>query len=287
MKSLYLFIFLILSIPGTASGGGNVTLNIVPKHIEAGAGETFIISIDVDPNSNNIYSARFDLLYNQSLLEGISVEKGLFLRQDGAQTASTSEIDNGKIHYAETRAGNAGVKNPGSIAVITFRVKENAAIGIDQFTLSSVVITDAAQKELPVELNTGNFRVIGEAQVLIPQTFPERKISRELLDIMNRTGDLEKISIKISVDEKDSVQNLLNFLNSRGTEVSEINQLNNSITANVSKRLIPGISSMPFVTQITPYEEAAGIKRQPGFGIISALVMVLLIYIKKYKGEKL
>jgi hypothetical protein len=42
-----ILLFLILNMSGTASGAA---LNIVPAHIEAGAGETFIASIDVDPD---------------------------------------------------------------------------------------------------------------------------------------------------------------------------------------------------------------------------------------------
>lgn len=284
MKSLYLF--LILSMLGTASGGSSAALNIVPKYIEADANETFIISIDINPYDNSIHGAKFELLYNRSLLEVISIKKGQFLSQDGMQTNPVSGIDNniGKIQYAETRAGNTGVKNPGSIAVIAFRVKESAKGGNQSFILKNVVVTDDSQKELPVELSGGDFRVVGEMPARTPQ--PERKISQELSDIMNKTGDTEKILVIIYIGEKDAIQNLVNFLNSRGNEVSDINQLSDSITARVSKKLILEINSMPFVTRITVYREAVE-KQQPGFGIVISAVILMLIYIKikKYREE--
>src|SRR5574341_414186 len=83
-----LILLLILGMLGTAAGESNVTLNIVPKHVEAGAGETFIISIDADPGGNIVSSVRFDLSYDTSLMEGVSIEKGRFLGQDGMQTAN-------------------------------------------------------------------------------------------------------------------------------------------------------------------------------------------------------
>ncbi len=278
---------------GTASGADNVTLNVIPKHHEAGENETFIISINVNPNSNEVYSAHFDILFNNSLIEGISVEKGDFLRSDAVQTPA-KEIDNsaGKIVYGEEKIGTGtGAINPGTIAVITFRVKDDAKIGNNQsFILKNVTVTDSSKKKLPVESFGGDFIVTGSRGQA--QEIPENKkvISQELSDLMNKSDDAGKISIKISVDEKNAAQNLANlanFLISRGTEVSDMNQLSDSITCKASKRLIAEISSIPFVTQITPYEGVVSAQdkpnKQPGFGIMTALIIFMTIYLSLKK----
>ncbi len=284
MRILYLL--LLLSIPGIAAGGENATLNIIPKHHEAGANETFIISINVNPYSNEIYSAQFELLFDHSLIEGIRIENGDFLRQGAAQVINIAkDINNstGKIEYGEKRVGSGtGAINPGTIAVITFRVKDDAKIGSNQsFILKNVTMTDSSKKELPVESLGGDFMVAGSRGQA--QEIPEKKkaISQELTDLMNKSDDAGKISIRISVDEKNAAQNLANlasFLISRGTEVSDMSQLSDSITCKASKRLIAEISSIPFVTQITTYESEDKTKKQPGFEIIITVAVVLLVY---------
>ena len=303
VSQIFIVFLLIAGLAGNVAGTGNVTMGITPRFSEAGADETFIINVDVNPNDNSIYGMQFDLYFDPSLLEAKKIEKGQLLGQDGTQTVNpiAKPINNsiGKIEYAETRIGvQTGVKNPGTLSAITFTVKQNAMIDRNQsFSLKNVVLTDNNLNSLPVDVTGGEFKVIKagtRTQNLTSQKAPEKGqvISQELMAEINKKNDTEKISIKISVDQKDSAQNLLNlvtFLNSRGTEVSDINQLADSLTCKASKRLINELSGMPYVTGITTFKEAAQMpaetRKQPGFeGIITAAIM-LLMWLKLKKNK--
>lgn len=296
----FIIILLILTLSGISAGANNVTMSVIPKNAEAGAGEMFIVSVDVNPNDNSLYGAQFDLYFDPSILEAIKVEKGQLLAQDGAQTINPIQkpINNslGKVEYAETRMGTqTGVKTPGKLAIITFKVKDDVKLGSDQsFSLKNVILTDSDLKELFADINNGDFKVVqgGKSPAVTAQKTPEKKavISPELQAEMNSKKDTDKILIKISVDQKDSVQNLMNlasFLNSKETEVSDINQISEAITCKASKRVINEISGMPFITEITISKDAAvtagAPKSQPGFGIIISVVMILVIYLRSRK----
>lgn len=296
--SQILIVFLVMAcLAGNVSGMGNVSMGITPELSQAGANETFIINVNVNPNDNSIYGIQFDLYFDPSLLEAKKIEKGQLLSQDASQTVNIPRpINNsiGKIEYAETRIGiQTGVKNPGTLAAITFTVKQNAKIDAAQsFSLKNVNLTDNNLNPITADVSSGEFKVIKagtRTQNLTSQMTPERGqvISPELLAEMNKKADIEKISIKISVDQKDLTQNLLNlatFLNSRGTDVSDINQLADSLTCKASKRLINEISGLSYITEITTYKEAAPMpaqtRKQPGFGAIITVAILLLMCLK-------
>ena len=294
----FIIILLILTLSGISAGANNITMSVIPKNAEAGAGEMFIISVDVDPKDNSLYAAQFELYFDPSILEAIKIEKGQLLAQDGTQTINPIQkpMNNslGKIEYAETRMGSqTGIKTPGKLAIITFKVKDDVTLGSDQsFSLKNVILTNSDLTELFADINNGDFKVVqgGRSPTVTEQKTPEKKavISPELQAEMNKNKDTDKISIKISVDQKDSVQNLMNlasFLNSKDTEVSDINQISDAITCKASKLSINEISGMPFITEITLFKEAATgePKSQPGFGIIISVVMILIIYSRSRK----
>jgi hypothetical protein len=292
LSNSLIIILLILSLSGISAGANNVTMSVIPKNAEAGAGEIFIVSVDVNPNDNSLYGAQFELSFDPTILEAIKIDKGQLLGQDGAQTINPIQkpINNsiGKVEYAESRIGTqTGVKTPGKLAIITFKVKDDAKLGSNQsFSLLNIILTDSDVKPLFADINNGDLKVVqgGKSPAVTAQETPAKKdvISPELQAEMNKKKDTDKIFIKISVDQKDSVQNLMNlasFLESKGTEVSDVNATSEAITGKVSKKLITETGNLPYVTEITLLTDTSGAKKQPGFGIIITITGVMVMYL--------
>jgi hypothetical protein len=152
--------------------------------------------------------------------------------------------------------------------------------------LLNIILTDSDVKPLFADINNGDLKVVqgGKSPAVTAQETPAKQdvISPELQAEMNKKKDTDKIFIKISVDQKDSVQNLMNlasFLESKGTEVSDVNATSEAITGKVSKKLITETGNLPYVTEITLLTDTSGAKKQPGFGIIITITGVMVMYL--------
>ncbi len=131
--------------PDISAGSKTVTL-----------GEQFTINVTINPMSWGIYTARYDLYFNNTVLRAESQNPGDFLSQDGAPTVvATNDINNtlGMVTYNETRIGSeSGTTIPGVLASITFKAIEN---GTSNLNLGNVVLSDSNGISIDAVVNNG------------------------------------------------------------------------------------------------------------------------------------
>jgi len=136
-------------------------VNITPcyKVVNKSETKTFSIEITVDPADGvAVAGVQCDLLFNASLLEVVSVEKGdLF---NGHQTYfMPGNIDNinGKITGIADAALDGQATDKGSFAIITFKVKGNQ--GISYLNLTNVIVGDVNAQNVPIKINNGTVEI--------------------------------------------------------------------------------------------------------------------------------
>ena len=157
---LSLFLFFISVQVGTA-GAMPAVISVEPSYQKAPQGETFTINISIDPGTNEVSAAQYELYFNTSVLNAISQTKGKFLSQDGVSTTVLlNSINNtvGKITYGEFRTGvDYGVTNPGTLASITFIVTADS--GISHLNFSDVLLSDPFAHEITTTIENGTMEV--------------------------------------------------------------------------------------------------------------------------------
>ncbi len=141
-----LFVFALVE---TSVANPEPIVSVTPPEQNVSVGDTFTVSIYVDPGRVEIYSARYNLYFNAELLNASAQTQGTFLSQDGAVTNVTVNIiDNqmGVVEYAETKIDVTDrVTPPGTLASITFEAKKP---GISNLSLSDVELIDASGNEI-------------------------------------------------------------------------------------------------------------------------------------------
>ena len=112
--------------------------------------QTATVNISVTSNPG-IASLNITLNYNQDALELVSITQGSAF-SGGMFTANAA---NGKIAYMQTNNTTA----TGTLAVATFKVKENAALGTYNVTVSVTKCTDEAAQAVSVGVSGGSVTV--------------------------------------------------------------------------------------------------------------------------------
>jgi len=119
-------------------------------------GEQFTINVTINPLSWEIYAARYDLYFNNTVLRAESQNPGAFLSQDGTSTVVvTNEINNtlGMVTYNETRIeAENGTTIPGVLASITFKAIKT---GTSNLSLCNVVLSDSNGISIDAVINSG------------------------------------------------------------------------------------------------------------------------------------
>jgi hypothetical protein len=145
-------------------------LNVTPQHRDVHPGDVINISIDLNPDTKEIYAAEVWMNFNTTVLEVLSITPGGVLSQDGATTLTPvpPSYDNilGTIEYAESRAGvTTGITNPGVLFYINFKIKNAPRGSIGEIDLASATLVDPSLNSItPIGLNNGD--------VLIPLNDP-------------------------------------------------------------------------------------------------------------------
>jgi PKD repeat protein len=147
-------------IPGSvfALGGTNTTVSINPTIQMVEKGETFTVSIYVEP-SEPIMGASFDFLYyNADLIHANSVtESDLF---DDYEMFNDGTIDNNAGVITDVflvALSSDAVSNPRSFVDIEFTAQQQ--LGISTLNLEGVIITNKTGIELPLNVIDGNVNI--------------------------------------------------------------------------------------------------------------------------------
>ena len=157
--------FLALAISFVSIGGapfvhasGSATMTLSPETISVETGDTFTITVLVDPNGESLDTARVDLSYSASMLEATWFELG-------SQFPSLSpgyDIDNsnGELTYGAFKYGTQ-VSSSGTFATMTFHALSAGEATIE-LTTDSKLIDDGSEKIDTSSLNTVTVTVSGD-----------------------------------------------------------------------------------------------------------------------------
>lgn len=155
--TLLLLLFLVIQVAGASPA----TIKIEPSYQKAPHGENVTVTISIDPSTNEVFGAQYELYFNTSILHAIAQTQGSFLGQDGVTTTVLlNSVDNtlGKIAYGEFRTGvSYGVTNPGTLASVTFRV--TARSGISTLNFSKVLLSTPFAEAIETDIENGTVQV--------------------------------------------------------------------------------------------------------------------------------
>jgi len=137
--------------------GALVEISIEPNNVTVQPQDQFDVNITIDPHGNSVYGVQYYLHYNTSVVRAETQTKGPFLGLSGETIVVTNSIDHAtaEISYAETRIGESGVNEKGTVATIQF-----TAIGeresLANLYLSDVIIVNPATDESYSQINISN-----------------------------------------------------------------------------------------------------------------------------------
>jgi hypothetical protein len=152
-----LFFFILLA--GTA----HALVRIEPPFRDLSIFSTMTFTVDVDISGvNNVYGFQFDLTYNDSILEIVSVSEGTFLNRSGQDrtycVAPDLSVPGLVNNFACSRVGAGEVNGSGVLANVTFRLKSLTTFPLSSnLSLSEVKISD--KNAQPLNNTSENGRV--------------------------------------------------------------------------------------------------------------------------------
>ena len=155
--------YLILSNEGSNAPTSSSTtfVSVSPSNttVYGETGTTFTLNITIT-NANDLYVWQAGISFNATILEALSFEEGLFLKEKNTTLWTPGTIDNtaGIIHYhASALAGNiSGVSGNGTLATITFKTKD---YGISTLQLTDVILLNSNLAETDKTLIHGTVKV--------------------------------------------------------------------------------------------------------------------------------
>ncbi|MDP7280770.1 MAG: cohesin domain-containing protein, partial [Candidatus Poribacteria bacterium] len=110
--------------------------------VSPSVGETLSVDIEII-NGENVAGFQFTLTYDETALEFMEVKLGDYL--PAGAFAVPAKVDNGSVLYGATAIGATATKTDGTLASLTFRVRQNKASTIG---FTSAALNDANAKEI-------------------------------------------------------------------------------------------------------------------------------------------
>lgn len=138
---------------------------LYPHTVHAAANESFVVRVGVSSHLP-VYAAQYNISFNSSLFEVVSQTRGTFLSSDGANSTvvvNTHDNERGYVSYCETRMGTSrGVAGNGTLATITFRVREGAAPTASDivFVSEDCKLSDATPSYMERVLNSTTVHIV-------------------------------------------------------------------------------------------------------------------------------
>lgn len=215
-------VLFLLNVNILAASAQTVTMSISPASMNVDEGETFSISVIIGNEGGNVYGAQFDLLFDKTVIEAVSVGKGPLLESDGASTLEVKTIDNanGKVVYSLSRKDvTAGINSSGILVYFTFK---GVNAGYSVLNLNNVIVSDPTPLSVPVTMTSGIVNV-AEVQTTPTPTTTDTSGSVDNAGVpsVTATGKPEPVLNEDKTLEVLHPDNTILFLSS---EVSETTQ---------------------------------------------------------------
>ncbi|TAL50333.1 hypothetical protein EPN81_02985, partial [Patescibacteria group bacterium] len=157
------FLALAMSIvsvgPSVALAAGSAELTLSPTNTSVATGDTFSLSVLVDPNGESLDTARVELDWDASKLEVLSFDLGSLF----PYLSPSNEIDNtnGDLSYGAYKFGTP-VTSSGTFATVTFHALASGSTTISVLS-SSKLIADGEEMINTSSLGSSSITISGEA----------------------------------------------------------------------------------------------------------------------------
>lgn len=157
------FLALAMSIvsvsPSVALAAGSAELTLSPTNTSVETGDTFSLSVLVDPNGESLDTARVELDWDASKLEVLSFDLGSLF----PYLSPSNEIDNtnGDLSYGAFKFGTP-VTSSGTLATVTFHALASGSTTISVLG-SSKLISDGEEQIDTSVLGSSAITISGEA----------------------------------------------------------------------------------------------------------------------------
>lgn len=162
-KIASLFLALAMSIafvgPSVALAAGSAELTLSPTNTTVETGDTFSLSVLVDPNGESLDTARVELEWDAAKLEVLSFDLGSLF----PNLSPSNEIDNtnGDLSYGAYKFGTA-VTSSGTLATVTFHALASGSTTISVLS-SSKLIADGEEMLDTSALGSASITISGES----------------------------------------------------------------------------------------------------------------------------
>ncbi|MBI2473684.1 hypothetical protein HYV70_03985, partial [Candidatus Uhrbacteria bacterium] len=161
-KIAILFLGLTMSIVNVGisavHAAGSATLTLSPTNTSVVTGDTFSLSVLVNPNGESLDTARLELDYEASKLEVLSFDLGSLF----PNLSPDNEIDNtnGDLSYGAYKFGTP-ITSSGTFATVTFHALSSGTTSISVLS-SSKLISDGTEKMNTSTLGSSSITISGE-----------------------------------------------------------------------------------------------------------------------------
>lgn len=177
-----------------------IEISVTPSVSSAGVGDTKTFTVNVS-KAEDLYAYGFDIIYDPSKLEYLSVEEGDFLNKDGKTVSFLSSLENnnpGKLIIASSRLENpqSGVSGDGMLFTIAFKIiGELGEASVISFGPDSFVSDIVGQQT--AKFNTATITSPGNSSVIVKDPKIENGENVYSLKVLWTAPDLgaEKYSI--------------------------------------------------------------------------------------------
>jgi hypothetical protein len=136
---------------------GPVVVYVNPEKADAALNSSFKIELNIDANGS-VYGVEMHLLFNDSVLEVLSIGEGSFLKSDGAKTYPIISKNESGVFFSDTRFGTpSGVSGSGSLATVEFRSKSR---GETALVISEAMVLDEGLHKLNFSSEGGYVKIV-------------------------------------------------------------------------------------------------------------------------------
>lgn len=197
--AVFIILCLCLGVVPAQAGDNPVSLSVPEVTGYPGA----VVQVPVNLGSNGqVVGAQFDLNFNGELL---SFQGGVIGTLTAGYDLAPNQLSPGRVRLIVTSASNAAISgNAGSVAVLNFKVSDNAASGQScPLTLSGVVLAGTGGSEVkPVSATEGLFRVVPPLKVAVPDASGHRGETVQVPVYFTSQGQVAGLQFDLSFDEQ-------------------------------------------------------------------------------------
>jgi len=162
----------------SVSSSENSVVYIDPNYIQIPENKTgyeFTVNVSIY-RAENLYAYEFKLYYNSTVLNGIRVNEGSFLKQGGSTAFFIVEFNNnynathGRIWTCTLLGNVSGVNGTGTLTTITF--KTNATTGLSILDLAETTLSDSSANTIPHRTIDGKVYLGTPPEIKVPTDYP-------------------------------------------------------------------------------------------------------------------